>query len=94
MQQWIKDNELPFRRSHIVNGLPPIAVGVIVDCSTSMYQEETCRYVSVLAMALYMACHESDTTCRVVTAPGGIEACTNKTMPNICLLYTSPSPRD
>ena len=85
VQQWIKDNELPFRRSQIVNGLPPIAVGVIVDCSTSMYQEETCRYVSVLAMALYMACHESDTTCRVVTAPGGIEACTNKTVPSIAL---------
>ena len=79
VQQWIKDNELPFRRTVIAEGTPESAIAVIVDCSTSMYEDDTCDRVAELTMAIYLASKHEGTACNVMTAPGGINVCNNNT---------------
>ncbi len=79
VNQWIKNHELPFRRSVVDQGTPETAVSVIVDCSTSMLEQRTCNRVAELAMAVYLASKAEGTACNVMTAPGGIEVCDNNT---------------
>lgn len=79
IRNYLEDKTTPFRDTEILEGKDNVAVSVIVDCSGSMQEGRVCNDVTELAMAVYLASRETQSSCQVVTAPGYIQACNQTT---------------